>query len=216
MKRHQGWQRNWIWLRTLLIVAGVILAGCQLMQTKGIPATDAGVPTATAYNYKIGPGDKLNIFVWRNPDVSVNGIAVRPDGKISSPLVTDMQAAGKTPAELAKDIEKVLAAYIKEPFVTISVVDFVGSASQQVRVVGEATTPKVLPYREDMTLLDVMIAVGGLTEFADGNKASIVRTVNGKQEKLNVRLEDLVKDGDISANVKIAPGDIIIIPESLF
>ncbi len=167
------------------------------------------------YEYIIGPGDSLSIFVWRNPELS-QGVTVRPDGKLTVPLVEDLTASGKTSTELAREIETVLATYIKEPLVTVIVGGFQGVYSTQVRVLGEATQPTALPYRDEMTALDVMIAVGGLTEFADGNKARIVRNVDGKQFQSLVRLEDLVRDGDISANVPIAPGDIIIIPEAWF
>ena len=196
-----------------LVLAGT--AGCGFLQKQeAIPAEQAQAPDS--YDYTIGPGDRLNIFVWRNPDVSIGDVPVRPDGKISSPLVEDMVASGKTPTELAEDIEEVLSEVIKDPFVTVTVTQFVGQYNQQVRVVGEATQPSALPYSNDMTLLDVMIEVGGLTEFAAGNKANIVRTVNGEQQLFNVRLEDLLRDGDISANVKVYPGDIIVIPETLF
>lgn len=167
------------------------------------------------YNYLIGPGDSVNVFVWRNPDVS-SSVIVRPDGKMTTPLVEDLQASGKTPTQLARDIEKVLGSYIKDPIVTVTVNGFVGPYSEQIRVVGEAAKPQTLSYRQDMTLLDVMIAVGGLTDFAAGNDASVIRVVNGKQEQYAVRLEDLVKGGDISANGQLLPGDILIIPESWF
>jgi|GEM_PF-212403 len=165
--------------------------------------------------YLIGPGDQINIFVWRNPDVSVT-VPVRPDGKISTPLVEDMVAVGKTPSLLARDIEKVLQTYIRDPVVTVIVTGFGGPYSQQIRVIGQATQPKTLPYRENMSLLDVIIAVGGLTEYASGNKATIVRKVEGKQKQIRVRIDDLVKKGDINANVFMRPGDILIIPESWF
>jgi len=142
---------------------------------------------------------------------------VRPDGKISTPLVDDMQAAGKTTGQLARDIENALAKYVQKPVVTVIVTKFVGLYSQQVRVIGEAAKPQALPYRENMTLLDVMIAVGGITDFADGNKASIRRqTADGKTQQFGVRLKDLVREGDLSANVPVRPGDILIIPQSLF
>jgi polysaccharide export outer membrane protein len=202
-------------IQVLVILLGSLLVGCVRSSSPPVP-TAAEPATDTNYEYTIGPGDKLNVFVWRNPDVSVTDIPVRPDGRISSPLVEEMVAAGKSPSQLARDIEKRLADYIKEPFVTVTVVDFVGAASEQVRVVGEATTPQAIPYRSSMTLLDVMIAVGGLTEFAAGNKGSIVRSSAGKQQQIAVRIEDLIKDGDISANVPMYPGDIVIIPESPF
>lgn len=168
------------------------------------------------FDYTLAPGDRINIFVWRNPEVSTTDIPVRPDGRISSPLVEDLMASGKTPTQLANNIEEILSKYIKDPFVTVTVVDFVGGFQQQIRVVGEAATPQALPYRANMTLLDVMITVGGLTEFAAGNKAKIVRNEDGRQSELNVRINDLLKGGDISANVPVHPGDIIVIPESFF
>jgi len=169
----------------------------------------------SSYDYIIGPGDSLNIFVWRNPEVSQT-VTVRPDGKISTPLVEDLVASGKTPTQLAREIEGVLSKYIKDPFVTVIVGGFVGRYNEQIRVIGEAAKPQALPYRANMTLLDVMIAVGGLTDFADGNRASVTRIVNGKQVQSRVRLEDLVKEGDIGANVKMMPGDIVTIPEAWF
>lgn len=168
------------------------------------------------HEYLIGPGDSLNISVWHNPDVSMS-VPVRPDGKITIPLVEDMPAAGKSSSQLARDIEKTLSKYIQEPIVTIIVTGFVGPYSEQIRVVGEATKPQALPYRDNMTVLDVMIAVGGMTEFAAGNKTRIIRNVKGNQpQQFIVRLNDLIKDGDISANVPMRPGDIMVIPESFF
>jgi polysaccharide export outer membrane protein len=166
--------------------------------------------------YLIGPGDTIRVDVWRSPELSVS-IPVRPDGKISTPLVDDMQASGKTTGQLAKDIESALARYVQQPVVTVIVTNFVGRYSEQVRVIGEAAKPQALPYRENMTLLDVMIAVGGITPFADGNRASIRRlTADGKTQQFGVRLKDLVTDGDLSANVSMRPGDILIIPQSYF
>ncbi|MBK6972815.1 MAG: polysaccharide biosynthesis/export family protein [Sterolibacteriaceae bacterium] len=173
-------------------------------------------PTADGgeYSYLIGPGDTLNIAVWRNPELSMT-VPVRPDGKISTPLVQDLVAIGKDPKTLAKDIEKSLATYIRDPVVTVIVTNFVGPYGEQVRVIGEAAKPQTLPYKQKMTLLDVMIAVGGLTDFANGNAATILRTrENNKQ--YSVRLKDLVKGGDYSANVEMKPGDIVIIPQSWF
>ena len=166
------------------------------------------------YDYVIGPGDELQIFVWRNPEVSQT-VTVRPDGKITTPLVEDLKAVGKTPSALARDIEKVLETYIRQPIVTIIVGGFNGTYSQQIRVIGEAATPRALPYSSGMSLLDVMIAVGGLTEFAAGNRASIIRTtVDGEQRRISVRLEDLLEDGVIDANIAMRPGDVLLIPES--
>jgi polysaccharide export outer membrane protein len=164
-------------------------------------------------DYLIGPGDSLNVFVWRQPELSAS-VIVRPDGKITTPLVEDVPAAGKTPTELARDVEEMLTVYVRDPVVTVMVSGFQGPFSQQVRVVGEAANPQAIAYRDNMTLLDVMIQVGGLTEFAAGNKASIVREVDGRTQQYGVRINDLVKRGDIRANVAVLPGDILIIPES--
>ena len=166
-------------------------------------------------DYLIGPGDSVNIIVWRNPEVSMS-VPVRPDGKITTPLVEDLPASGKTSTQLARDIEGALSKFIQQPVVTVIVTSFVGNFSEQIRVIGQAARPQALPYRRDMSVMDVVIAVGGVTEFASGNKASIIRTVDGKQEKFPVRLDDLIKDGDISANVMMRPGDILVIPESFF
>jgi polysaccharide export outer membrane protein len=166
-------------------------------------------------DYLIGPGDNVNIIVWRNPEVSMS-VPVRPDGKITTPLVEDLPASGKTSSHLARDIEKALAKYIQDPIVTVIVTGFVGPYSQQIRVIGQAAKPQALPYRDGMTLMDVMIAVGGITDFAAGNKSRIVRTIDGKQQQFGTRLNDLIKDGDISANVPVRPGDVLIIPESFF
>ena len=166
-------------------------------------------------DYIIGPGDNVNVFVWGNAELSAT-VPVRPDGKITTPLVEDVQASGKTPSELARDMEKHLAKYIRNPVATIIVTGFVGRYNEQVRVIGETTTPQSLPYRENMTLLDVMIAVGGLTDFASGNSSRLFRRIEGKQKEYGLRIEDLLNGGDITANVDILPGDIIIIPESWF
>ncbi|WP_153148005.1 XrtA/PEP-CTERM system exopolysaccharide export protein [Dechloromonas sp. H13] len=176
------------------------------------PAPAAG--SSTDYNYKIGPGDNLSIVVWRNPELSMI-VPVRPDGKISAPLVDDLNAMGKDPTTLARDIEKELGKFIRDPIVTVIVTGFVGPYSEQVRVVGEAARPQTLPYKQQMTLLDVMIAVGGITDFADGNRATILRASENNQQ-YSVRLKDLVKRGDVSANVDMKPGDILIIPQSWF
>lgn len=166
--------------------------------------------------YLIGPKDSLNIFVWRNTDLS-RSVAVRPDGRISIPLVEDLPVTGKTPTQLARDIEKQLGLYIKDPIVTVIVSGFLGPFEKQIRVIGEATQPKALPFYEGMTLLDLMISVGGITEFASGNSAKIFRVSDkGEQQEFEARIEDLIKDGDITANVDMLPGDILIIPESWF
>jgi polysaccharide export outer membrane protein len=169
---------------------------------------------AVEYDYIIGPLDSLNIIVWRNPELSMS-VPVRPDGKVTTPLVDDITALGKSPTQLARDLETALGKYIRDPVVTVVVTSFAGPASEQVRVIGEATKPQVIAYRKNMSVLDVMIQVGGLTDFADGNAASIYRVAEGGKS-YSVRLRDLVKRGDISANVDMRPGDILIIPQSWF
>jgi polysaccharide export outer membrane protein len=184
----------------------------------GCASTNSTLPEqtqATNQDYLIGPGDSVNIIVWRNPEVSLV-VPVRPDGKITTPLVEDLPASGKTPTELARDIEKALAKFIQQPVVTVIVTGFVGTYGEQIRVIGQAAKPQALPYKRDMSLMDVMIAVGGVTEFASGNRASIIRNVDGKSQNLPVRLNDLIKKGDISANVQMQPGDVLVIPESFF
>jgi polysaccharide biosynthesis/export protein len=190
----------------------LLMAGCA---TTKHPPAQASLDKNFSWNYLIGPGDNVNVFVWRNPEVS-GSFPVRPDGKMTMNLVEDMPASGKTPSQLARDIEKSLSKYIQEPIVTVIVAGGVGPYSQQIRVIGQAAKPQALNYRENMSLIDIMIQVGGITDFAAGNKAVILRTANGKQEQLGVRLEDLVKGGDISANVDMRPGDILVIPESWF
>lgn len=191
------------------IVLALALGGC----ATSYPPAPREAPTSD-YEYIIGPLDTVNIIVWRNPELSMN-VPVRPDGRVTAPLVDDLPAQGKTPTALAKDIEKALGKYIRDPVVTVIVTTFVGPASDQIRVIGEATKPQILAFRKNMTLLDVMIAVGGLTDFADGNKASIFRASEGGKS-YGVRLQDLVKRGDVSANVDMRPGDIVIIPQSWF
>ncbi len=166
------------------------------------------------YSYIIGAGDSVNIVVWRNPEIS-QSVPVRPDGKIATPLIDELVAQGRTPTQLARDIETQLAKYVRDPVVTVLVTGFVGPYSEQIRVVGEAARPQALNYKKNMTMLDVRIAVGGLTDFANGNMASILRTSEGGKQ-YSVRLKDLLKRGDVSANVDVKPGDIIIIPQSFF
>ncbi|MYN41487.1 sugar ABC transporter substrate-binding protein [Duganella sp. FT109W] len=189
----------------------MLLAGCA---HRG-GALDAPPPAPLQGDYQIGAGDTVNINVWRNPEVSLS-VPVRPDGKITTPLVEDLQAAGKTATELARDIEKALGKYIQQPMVTVIVTSFVGPYTQQIRVIGQAARPQALAYRQGMSLMDVLIAVGGITDFAAGNKANIIRTVDGQRLSVPVRLQDLLRDGDISANVAILPGDILVIPEGWF
>jgi polysaccharide export outer membrane protein len=194
---------------SVALVLGVV--GCAT-QSASPPAP----PTAASadYEYKVGPGDTLNINVWRNPELS-STVPVRPDGKVSTPLVDELVAQGKTPTEIARDVEKALGKFVRDPVVTVIVTNFVGPYSEQIRVVGEAAKPQFLPYKQKMTVMDVMIAVGGLTEFADGNKATIIRA-SESNKRYSVRLQDLVKRGDISANVEMLPGDILIIPQGWF
>ncbi len=167
------------------------------------------------YNYVVGPGDTLEVFVWGNEELSSQGV-VRPDGKFTTRLVEDLEASGKTSTELARDIEKAYGQYVKHPVVSVIVNGFVGVPTQQVRVVGEASQPRSVPFRRHMTLLDLMIDVGGMTEYADGNDSVLVRNENGTQNTYKLRLDDLLKDGDISANLHLMPGDIVIISESWF
>ena len=188
----------------------MLLAGCAHRVNPG-----ASAPPPPQGDYLIGAGDVININVWRNPEVSVS-VPVRPDGKITTPLVEDLPAAGKTSTALARDVEKALEKYIQQPVVTVIVSSFVGPYTQQIRVIGEAARPQALPYRQGMSLMDVLIAVGGITDFANGNKAKLIRTTNGRQENVPVRLDDLLRGGDISANVPVLPGDVLVIPESWF
>jgi polysaccharide export outer membrane protein len=191
--------------------AAVFLTACSSLASHP-PAPR--VVDAPHLRYKIGPLDTLTIVVWRNPELS-STITVRPDGYISTPLVEDLPAAGRSPADLSRDVENALAKYIRDPVVSIVVGGFQGVYSDQIRIVGEAAKPQTVPYRQDMTILDVMIQVGGVTDFADGNRAVLIRgTEGGKQ--YSVRLRDLLKRGDISANVAVMPGDIIIVPQSWF
>lgn len=174
-------------------------------------------PSAAAtpdYKYVVGPGDIVNVVVWRNPELSMS-VPVRPDGRLATPLVENLVAIGKDPSTLSRDIEKELAKFIRDPVVTVIVTSFVGPYSEQIRVVGEAAKPQVISYKQKMTLLDVMIAVGGMTDFADGNNASVLRTAEGNKQ-YGVRIKDLIKRGDISANIEMKPGDVVIIPQSWF
>ncbi|MCW8883730.1 MAG: polysaccharide export protein [Motiliproteus sp.] len=194
------------------------LAGCANNQIPLLPTKAQKQPMTTdpaSYNYLVGPGDSLDIFVWRNPEVSQD-VTVRPDGKVTTPLVEDLDVSGLTPTEVARKVEEALSVYIKEPIVTVIVDGFKGPYSEQVRIIGEASEPQAIPYRQDMSILDVMIEVGGLTEFADGNNASVIRVIEGEQKQFKVRIDDLLENGDISANADILPGDIIIIPEDWF
>jgi polysaccharide biosynthesis/export protein len=203
-------RRSVVTLRQLALLPLVLLGACA---SNPYPPAPDRAPTSD-YSYIIGAGDSVNIVVWRNPELSMS-VPVRPDGKIAAPLVDELVAQGKTPTQLARDVEAQLSKYVRDPIVTVLVSGFVGPYSEQVRVVGEATRPQALHYKKDMTMLDVMIAVGGLTDYAAGNMASIVRTSEGGKQ-YGVRLKDLLKRGDVSANVEVKPGDILIIPQSIF
>jgi polysaccharide biosynthesis/export protein len=199
-------------MNRILVAAalGLALAACSTQKYPPAPTSAA----ASDYKYVIGPLDTVNIVVWRNPELSMS-VPVRPDGRISTPLVEDVPALGRNPAQLARDLEQALSKYIRDPVVTVIVNNFNGPTSEQIRIIGEAARPQAVAYRQNMTLLDVIIAVGGLTDFADGNKAVLVRgSEKGKQ--YSVRLGDLVRRGDISANVDMRPGDVLIIPQSWF
>lgn len=189
---------------------GAISGGGQLPSAQFVTSNEGPGP-----QYVVGPLDNLEIFVWRQPELS-RGVTVRPDGRFSMPLIDDIAATGRTPTQLARDIEEQLDQYVQSPIVTVIVGGFQGPFAQQVRVVGSAIAPQAIPYQANMTLLDVMIAVGGMTEFAAGNSSTLARVENNNQREYTVRLDDLLKDGDVSANVKIEPGDVIIIPESFF
>ena len=195
-----------------LVAAIATLAGCSSTPTYPPAPAQTG---AYDWNYLVGPGDSVQVFVWRNPEVS-GAFPVRPDGKMTMNLVEDLQASGKTPTQLARDIERALSKYIQEPIVTVIVAGGIGPFDQQIRVLGEAARPQALNYREKMTLVDLMIQVGGITDFAAGNKAYIQRIVDGKPQQFGVRLEDLLKGGDLTANVEMRPGDVLVVPESLF
>lgn len=196
-------------LGTVFLLGGLAACGDTTPSPPAEPV-EANLP------YVIGPGDSMSIFVYGRPEVSSGGVVVRPDGRIALPLVPDVIAAGKTPTELAKDLEDRLKKYIKEPNVSVIVGGFQGPSSRQIRVIGEATDAIAIPYRDQMTILDVMIQTHGLTHFAAGNRAIIIRRFNGPRQTIRVRLSDLLKDGDIDANVAMAPGDTLIIPQSFF
>jgi polysaccharide biosynthesis/export protein len=209
---HPTWQRPArlaIGLGLGLLAA--LLGGCSSMPTHPAAPAQTGSPEL---RYRIGPLDTLSIWVWRNPDLSVN-VKVRPDGYVALPLIADIRAAGREPAELSREITAALGQFVRDPVVSVVVSGFEGIYADQVRIVGEAAKPQSVPYRRDMTLLDVMIQVGGMTDFADGNAAVLVRGTE-QSRQYSLRLKDLLKRGDISANVAVLPGDIIIVPQSWF
>jgi len=211
-------ENRWIkqLILTIVICSSQFLFGCSSTNTlpQATLHSSANVDVSS-YKYLIGAGDVVKIFVWREPEVS-GTFTVRPDGMITTSLVEDIKVTGKTPTELARTIEDVLSVYVKEPVVTVTVNKFTGPFSEQIRVIGEATSPRAINYVQQMTLLDVMIGVGGLTEFANGNGALLVRVEDGIQKQYQIFIEDLIKNGEISANVDVLPGDIIVIPETWF
>lgn len=200
-------------------MASLVLTGCAAGGSRPQlpPASFVALQEGPGEEYVIGPLDELTVFVWRNPELGAK-VQVRPDGRITTPLITDMPAVGKTPTMLSEDIRLQLSQFIEEPLVSVIVNKFAGTFSQQVRVVGATEKPASIPYRANMTLLDAMIAVGGLSEFAAGNRASLIRfeRQTGKQQEYAVKLGDLLKKGDSKANVMLMPGDVIIIPTSMF
>jgi len=195
-----------LWRCALVLVA--------LFMAPVAEAADAPAQSAVAPDYLIGPGDTLQVFVWRNADLSVT-VPVRPDGKISTPLVEDMSAVGKTPSGLARDIEKALSEYVKSPQVNV-IVTIPVSVFSQVKVIGQVVKPESLPYRDGMKVLDALLAVGGLGQFAAGNRAHIARTINGKEQDIKVKLDALVNGGDMQQNLNLLPGDVLVVPESRF
>jgi polysaccharide export outer membrane protein len=198
------------------VVVAQLLAGCSGARTAGDGTPIPSVDHAAASQYQIGPGDHLQVFVYQSPTLSVGDVPVRPDGRLSLPLVPDIVAAGKTPSQLSSEISDRLKEFVKDPNVSVIVHGFVGTFDRQIRVIGEATEPLALPYSDRMTVLDVMIAAKGLTKYASGNSAVIVRRTGGQQQNIKVRLSDLLKDGDVSQNVEMQPGDTLIIPQTWF
>src|SRR5271155_3214674 len=203
---------------SLMLAAAPLASAAEPSTASQVPTAPASVvgaiPTAVSPDYLIGPGDTLQVFVWRNPDLTVT-VPVRPDGKISTPLVEDMVAVGKTPSQLARDIEKALAVYVKSPEVNV-IVTLPASAFSQVKVIGQVLHPQAIPYRSGMTVLDAVLAVGGLSQFAAGNRAHLMRNVNGKAEEFKVKLGALVNDGDMKQNLALQPGDVLVVPETRF
>ena len=203
-------------LASLSALAGLMLADRATATEAAASAAVAPAAPASpvSADYLIGPGDTLEIFVWRNPDLTIT-VPVRPDGKISTPLVEDMVAVGKTPTGLARDIEKALAVYVKSPQVNV-IVTLPASVFSQIKVIGQVLHPQALPYRDGMTVLDAVLAVGGLGQFAAGNRAHVVRNENGKQQEIRVKLNALVNDGDMKQNLPLRPGDVLVVPETRF
>ena len=204
-------------LATLLgALSGVlILTGCATRSGDLPELPQASGDAQFSTRYRIAPGDSVQIFVWRNPEVSTT-VPVRPDGLLSAPLLEEVPAAGKTPAELARDLEGELSTYLRDPLVTVIVNGFVGTFNEQIRVLGEAAQPRSMLYRDSMTVLDVLIETGGLTQYADGNNSILVRRVDGELVEYRLRLDDLAQNGDVTANIDMRPGDVVIVPEAWF
>jgi len=221
--------------KMMIMLSMVFLISCA---HPPLDSLDSNIKLPSDYTYKIGPGDSLEVFVWDNPDIS-RTVTVRPDGKINTPLIDDLIASGKTPSELSREIEKGLSKFVRDPLVAVIVNEFKGIYQQQVRVIGQISggsgssggsggsggsgsssgsrySAKTLPYRKEMTLLDLMIQLGGIGEYGDGNRSSIIRNIDGTTHQFGVRIDDLIEDGDLTANVKILPGDILIVPEAFF
>lgn len=201
-------------LGTLLAIASLLFASCASNSYPPAPS-ELNSAESRAYGYKIGAGDTLNLYVWGYEDLA-DSITVRPDGKITTKLVEDLTASGQTPSQLAREIERRYTDFVKQPVVTVSVDNFVGNKSQQVRIMGAGEEPRSIPYSPDLTLLDLVIEAGGLGEFSNGNGAVLVRKVNGVDTSFSLRIDDLLRKGDIGANVPLLPGDIIVVPESRF
>lgn len=210
-------------LKHLFFVVTLVLAAGGQAADDAPPANAAVSPSApvpsaigedAASRYIIGPGDALQVFVWRNPELTTT-VPVRPDGKISTPLVEDMVAVGKTPSQLARDVEKVLSEYVRSPQVNI-IVTQPASTFSQVKVIGQVARPQSLPFHEGMTVLDAVLAVGGLNPFASGNRAKVIRQENGKPREIRIKLDDLVNKGEMATNIQLRPGDVLVVPQSLF
>ena len=203
----------------MLLPMALLLESCASAQQENAPAASSTAPAvspaATTQEYLIGPGDTLQVFVWEEPELSVT-VPVRPDGRVSTPLIEDLTAVGKTPTQLEQEMERILSEFIRSPQVSVIVQTFVGTFENQIRVLGQAAQPKSVPYRDGMTLLDVMLEVGGLTEFAAGNRARVVRVVDGESKEIRVKLADLLRRGKVKENIPMRPGDIVIIPEAIF
>jgi polysaccharide export outer membrane protein len=198
------------WLGWIAAGLAAAITGCSSAPVQIEAPTEEAQPQA---EYRVGPGDSLRIVVFNHADLS-GQVPVRPDGFVSMPLVEDVQAAGKTPSQLARDLEAKLSEYVRSPKVSVIVENFQGTPADQIKVIGQGVTPRTLPYRNNMTVMDVVIAAGGLNEFAAGNRARIIRKVNGKTVEIPVRLKDIIDKGKMETNIEVLPGDILVVPES--